>query len=297
MKPVMRKFNQSRILRGAIKLALGSSVLTLVACDSEDSKDSEIVPSSGITAYIEIYKENSDHIFAQAQIKEFGDKDVSIILTEGDQLWFSAGYTIDEVSSGDDLFAGLVDLGGSHELMDSRREFGGSDAVFDSLIEYGDRWYTASLEKADAKLYRVSFLRDKYAEAPDSAVGMPNDFTVSGIDPTRHYSRSMDEISVSWDSGSDEMKVLNHARIHISCANPNISDFGEVASKTFEYDLGMGVQSLVVAMGDLNDETLVGECSGTVSIRRSRIGSLDNAYAGGYIRGSQLRSLSFSSTD
>jgi len=292
----MKTYLSSQIRGTIFKLALSASILSMVGCDDDSSKGSKIVPSNNINAVIEIYKEKTGHVFSQVQLREQGRLDVSVRLEKGDQLWFSTGEPIGRVSTSDDLFAGLVELGNTHELLEPRYEYGDSDSLFDSWINYGDLWYTGFVENTEADLYRLSLLRDTHAEAPDSTVSMPETFALTGVAANKEYSRNQDTIVVQWD-GAAETDVESYARVSISCANSEIGSFSDAQVQTFDYDLGTQVDQLILPAGDLNDELLSGRCSGTISIRRSRLGTLDDAFAGGYIRASQLRSISFVSID
>jgi hypothetical protein len=162
----------------------------------------------------------------------------------------------------------------------------GPDAVSKQMREaqfLGMTSYSASFETEDADSeFIVEFSRTIDDSAPDSRVTLPAPFDIITADGA-DYSRATDDVIIDWDSFSsgDDMDF----DLDASCI--------EDVSGTIEGDPGtltILASELIQRQGDNVDDS----CTVTVTITRSRAGTIDENYGyGGDAYGRQIRRFSF----
>jgi hypothetical protein len=145
--------------------------------------------------------------------------------------------------------------------------------------------YNASFSNADASgtLYTVALRRSSGTSAPSSVCMMPMPFAITTPAPGASYSRANDAIAVTY-SGSGQMDPMS------------LSISGCVSYTLPFTDSGSG--SVTIAKGGLQGgaSPSTGSCEVTLTITRSRAGTLDPAFGyGGAITCQQVRSVTFTS--
>jgi hypothetical protein len=133
--------------------------------------------------------------------------------------------------------------------------------------------------------FTIALTRSKEASAPNTTVTLPAKFNITA--PTGSalsYSRANDDIVVTYDNSgkADEMSYT----VDGPCLSPY--------SQTLSADTG----TFTIAKGSLqllgqNSET---SCAVTITVLRTRKGTLDSAYAGGSAYGAQARVIDFTTT-
>lgn len=128
-----------------------------------------------------------------------------------------------------------------------------------------------------------SLTREVDEGAPNSEVTLPPPFEINGVNPPEGYSRSADTLTVAWTGES--------------AGDPMTMSFSGDCIENYSVDLEDESGSAAVPAGTIVDQSTVsgGTCDVTMTLRRSREGTLDSGFAGGSIDARQERSLSFSS--
>jgi len=146
--------------------------------------------------------------------------------------------------------------------------------------------YDASFSSADASgtLYTIGLQRSKETSAPSSHCTLPSSFAISAPAPGAAYSRANDAITVSYSNGGQP--------------DPMSLSISGCISYTLPFsDTSPG--SVTIAKGALQagSSSATGSCEVTLTITRSRAGTLDPAFgSGGAITCQQVRSVTFTST-
>lgn len=150
----------------------------------------------------------------------------------------------------------------------------------------GSVWYQKSfaIDAADTA-FKVAFERTIDEGAPDSNLTLPAPFSVTSPAAATDFSRSADDIVLSWDgSGTDDLMVLN---IDGGCI------------KIFHKELAGDTGSYTVAHDEIElarDAEEGDSCDVTILLERRRAGQLDPGYGeGGQITGIQSREVKINS--
>lgn len=152
----------------------------------------------------------------------------------------------------------------------------------------GTTAYAASFSGADAEgtTYRIALERDADTSAPNSTATLPAKFAITSPTGTSlSYSRANDDLVVTYDNAgtSDAMSCT----VSGICINTTVLAFTS-DSGTLTIPKGSIVQA-----GTSSGATT---CQVTLTVYRTRLGTLDPAFAGGTVRASQARTIAFTST-
>lgn len=145
--------------------------------------------------------------------------------------------------------------------------------------------YDTSFSSADASgtVYTIDLQRSKETSAPSSHCTLPVSFAISAPAPGSAYSRANDAITVSYSNGGQ--------------SDPMSLSISGCVSYTLPFsDASAG--SVTIAKGSLQagGSSATTSCEVTLTITRSRAGTLDNAFgSGGEITCEQVRSVTFTS--
>jgi hypothetical protein len=272
-------------------------VLALMLCLAVGCHDDgpRTVGSSDVTTgqiYLDAHFTSNgiDDTFITVQLLEGGPaSDTQVELDGGDELWGSAVQSITSDSTSGDLFGGLEELASRHyRLHRIEGTFFEFDFLFLEFIIKGDILYSATLPHDDeVSTYYLSFLRPNGGtEAPDSMVNLPPAFTLTAPQANETFSRA-DPIQLNWEpsASTDEVELT----IFLSC----IDGGTHTISNTGMVDDG----DRIIAANALNASGIAGNCSTTVEITKSRLGTLDSAIGSGRIVGHQVRRVTFTTTD
>jgi hypothetical protein len=147
--------------------------------------------------------------------------------------------------------------------------------------------YSAGFTSEDAAgtSYTVALNRSAgNTSAPSSTVTMPAPFTVSAPASSQSFSRANNDITVTY-SGSGQPDAMSWTTSG-DCIN--------LASASISGDPG----TFVIAKGTLalQGSNQTQNCTVTLTLSRTRVGTLDTAYYGGAITAAQQRTVTFTST-
>lgn len=284
----------NRNLPGACARVAGAlAVLVMIAgCDDDARRSSETVDTGDIYAAMEIYKSESDRVVAEVQLTLEGPPsddtdDVFITLGNDDQLWFSSGDSSEDVDLGDDLFSGLVAFGDTHELLTEPND---GDDFFLSVFNPSARKYRGNIAYVDGTVLRISLIREDETDALNSEAALPQPFVLNGPEDTAVLSRNGDTIALRWEPTAES--VQTGARVTVVCTFEGVE-----TSEWFDFELEGDPGQLDIDAGTLVRDDLTGDCETRARVVRTLTGSLDEHFTGGYIRASQVRTLTFTTTD
>lgn len=146
-------------------------------------------------------------------------------------------------------------------------------------------YYTAELEgDNEDKAIEISFIREADESAPSSTVTMPASFTLTAPESGLALVGSTDDLAIAWDNaGKTDPLQLYIVGTCIDSHKETLEDDGAhvVPANTLTLDEDQGSN----------------ECELTVTLERTRTGSLDAAFAsGGEIQATVVRKVSISFT-
>jgi hypothetical protein len=147
--------------------------------------------------------------------------------------------------------------------------------------------YTGNLTASDAATqYTISLNRSTDTSAPGSTCTMPAALSITTPAASASFSRNNDDISVTY-SGSGQSDPLSWS-VTGDCVTP-------VSSQTLPSDTG----SFTIPKGTIkqlsNSTNAVTNCQITLTVNRTRNGTLDPSYNGGLIQAIQSRSVTLNS--
>lgn len=276
-----------------VKLALvGVAISALVACYDDD--DNKRVSSNGVAtgqmfATFQVVSDGEADVYAEAQLTlnvppaNASDSSSFIRLVGDDELWLSAGPDIEDISLEDNIFDSFRDIGDTQTIFENTRTQRETyDFLFSRVIinELGT-WYSARLPQSEEREYRVVLFRDRDdgVSARDSVVVLPEAFTVSSPVSGTSFSRSADDIEITW-SNVDPLSSVEVEAI-TTCVGNDVDTFSVIE----EVDDG----AITLSAGDLDSTSLSGVCSTTINIRKYRLGQFDARFIGGAVNGYQIR--------
>lgn len=275
-------------------------LVALASCSGESdsvvssSSNSGNIATSQFYTVFEIYEDSEGTITADAQItrdslpSEEKDDDEYIELTGGDSLWLSSGESIADLDLDDDLFASLQQAAETQELFEGtiisyRREY-----LFWSNLVPEQIFYHGSLEGKEASSkYTISLIRNEEQDALYSSATMPMPYQLISPASNELFSRSNDEIIISWDTIDNDVKI--NIEIETAC----LSDQGDSYSLTTDTDNG----ELILAAGELVSDEVIGGCSTTINVFKTRFGILSDKLNNGFISANQSRSVTITTID
>lgn len=269
----------------------------VIGCKS--SPDSRVSSSQVYTGQIfslfHVISEGGDNVFIEAQLTQGipatveNENDVFIRLSAGDALWASTGESFEELDlGGDDIFASLDALHDTQiELEPGSAAIGHGYSFFGTQIYASEIWYSARMPQTDEGRYRISLFREDDLLADASTVTLPSAFSVSHAAVGGTYSRSLDDIDITWTNVEADVSV--EVETNVICPGGGFDSDRVLLSA----DEG----AYTISAGTFDSPLLEGRCSATVNIRKVRLGEFDSAFTGGYMLGYQVRKLSFSTME
>lgn len=148
--------------------------------------------------------------------------------------------------------------------------------------------YSASFDgDAGESVFHVRFSRTRDDGAPDSSASLPTPFTLRALSWSTHSRAEAMTISWTSDFSVDAMQLT----VTGPCIDQYDAVIGAVGTGQFVIPAG----ALAKRASD-GDQQGLGECDATVSVSRSRAGSVDPAFHGGRFTGVQVRETRFRST-
>ncbi len=264
-------------------------ILFLSACDDDDPEiiSSENIATGRMYATFQVVADGSEEVYAEAQLtldvppQSIEDEETFIRLQSDDELWLSAGESIAEITSDEDIFGSFEDIFEKHERFEETvRQEEIYSFLFDQLIisEFGT-WYAAQLAVSDDREYRFSLIRDSMSSAIDSVVTVPENFSLISPSANGRFSRSEDDIFIEWTNVDPTASV--QIDVNITCPD---NDFVSYSSAQ-EIDSG----SFTILAGELVADEISGVCSGTLIVRKVKVGQFDTRFVGGAVNGYQVR--------
>jgi hypothetical protein len=224
---------------------------TLAGCSVTQSAD---LATSGMAASITVTADDSGTANVTTRLSTDANSLDSIQLSAGDTLVASAGSQSQSMS--------YID-------------------VLDDLV------YSATFQGAgaDGTAFNVALNRSRYVSAPSSTVTLPKPFNVTAPASTATFSRTKDDITVTYDTtGTSDPMTWS---VSSECSNGG--------SGTVANDAG----TFVIAKGSLvaqDPKTQAMTCQLSITLKRTRTGSVDRAYGyGGTITAAQQRTVNFNS--
>jgi hypothetical protein len=162
------------------------------------------------------------------------------------------------------------------------------DSVTMSENNLGDYYqYSATFtESEEDTKFTFILMREDDESAPESVATLPAPFSLSGPEADTLFSRAADDITVTWTpSGKEDNMTL---LISGDCLNDEVDISLE---DTGSYVINAGTLEL-----EEDDDKFEESCSGTITVRRTRAGSVDPAFEeGGTVTATQVRSVAFRS--
>jgi hypothetical protein len=212
---------------------------------------------------------NTSGIYANIQVQANGDGKSNVIAT---------------LKVGGDTSNVFIDTMGDDKLEATSGEET-KELVKDNEIGNIVR-YKATFDGDDEdKDFKVAFLRSVDDGAPESTVTLPAPFGITSPEADVSFSRENDDLVIEWENSgtSDNM----HIAVNGDCI--------KLHSKTIDGD--PGTHTIEKTVLDPKDEQETTNCPITVTLTRSRGGTLDTAYGeGGQITGEAVRTLELMST-
>ena len=268
----------------------------VVSCDEDDNTVlSDTVATGQMYATFQVVSDGGETVYAEAQLTkgvtpaESDDDELFVRLVGSDELWFSAGESINNIDFSDDLFdtlEGLDDTQARFNLSRSGRVI--YDFIFfRQIINTFGTWYSATLPRSEEQEYRVVLLRKSNDIAENSQVVLPDDFSIVSPSSGAQFSRGSDDILVEWSMTESDVTV--DIEVNITCPNTSVQSY----SSPINSDTG----SFVISAGELALPDLVGTCSTTLNVRKVRVGQFDPRFVGGAVNGYQIRRVVLTTGD
>ncbi len=266
--------------------------LSLIGCSETPPIDSGAVSTSNIYADIHLTTSDDRLAYIEVQLKNGGaNSDQEIRLTGNDSLSATTIEDLNKVSIHGDLFSNIEALAADYKFLTEKNNavgLLGLDFISPSLT-----WYSEALSIVDNNTITIAFNRpsENFVSAPDSKATFPTIFEITapikGGDAL--YSRSMDDILISWSPTvtSDFINIKAETqcsgdRHNTRWAANNIADNG----------------SHTIPATSLESSLTTGHCPILITVAKVNLGTIDPNYGlGGYMTAQQSRSVIISSTD
>ncbi|MFL0810276.1 MAG: hypothetical protein K6L76_07665 [Agarilytica sp.] len=284
-----------------IKSIAGLSIASFLSACGGNSEDDQIrsdsVSTGQIFATFQVISDGDSHVYAEAQFTRgvppsgaVADGDF-ITLVGDDELWLSAGPDIESVAIEGNLFEAFRDLEDTQkEFRQSRSQRESYDFLFSRVIinVLGD-WYSATLPQSNDREYRLALFRDEHigSDARNNVVTLPQTFELTAPIASNTYSRSSDDIVISWNDIDPQASVEIEA----------ITTCSDFFIDSYEAETLIDDGSITISAGDIANSDLNGTCSTTINVRKIRIGNFDSRFIGGVASGYQIRRAVISTTD
>lgn len=198
-------------------------------------------------------------------------------LHDGDDLIASIAQPYGGLSISGDLFGQLQEATRSYRMMTGGPQQSSSDLFFPDYANVYE--VTLPLPDAAQPIY-IGLHRDSQTSAPDSLAILPPPFELLSPQPGETHAADSDLI-VTWSSAvfGFETQLITNSR----CADGSMS----VSAQSIVQNQDTGTATIPGA--SLRPSSSTGSCNVTVSVDRWTSGTLDGNFAGGSIRGHQVR--------
>lgn len=163
---------------------------------------------------------------------------------------------------------------------------GGESKEMKELSLLGMVDYSASFNQDAAETeFHVKLTRVLDAGATDSSARLPAKFTLAALAKST-YSRASDAIQLSWtgDVSADPMSV----GVAGECIESYTTNIGSGATSH-----AIPALALKKRQPSGSSDTVADSCEATLTVTRTRAGSVDKAFKGGSFDGKQVRSAKF----
>lgn len=276
------KLNCFMLIVSTISMAL------LAGCDDDEAERSDRVDTGRTYVDMRVSASNTQSVTASVQLLNADPlPDEQLALRGGDELWFSYGQSIDQLTL--DSENGLFD---AFQALPQKmtRLSGGQDRYrfFWHTWLYGDVWYHGTLDEIEDERYFISYLRKEHRDAPDSYVTLPEIFSISAPLANETYSRAND-IVINWEPSDTDLDV--QIGVFVDCTNSDDLSYDDLIS--VPTDTG----TYTLPAGTLNNGDVSGTCVTTIEVSKNQTGTIDTGLYGGRIIGERFRSVSFETTN
>jgi hypothetical protein len=235
-------------------IAFLSSILTASACTAIDSQN---LKTAGMQANIYVVADGTGSSKASAQLNVGNNITDFVRLAPGDKFVASAGGQSQDMSQ--------IELLGTVSY----------ESTFSGLDSGGT-------------MYTIALQRTTDVSAPASTCTMPNQFSISAPTSSDGFSRSLQDIVVTYSSSGTTDSMTWSAGG--DCVRGMVG--GTVSNDSGTFTIAKG--SLVPINPPPQTPTT---CQAHITLTRSRTGQLDSHYgSGGRITAQQVRTVNFSST-
>jgi len=263
------------------RLGLGCWLVLLAGCDLSSSVIGEDrVATRDMEAKITVTAFDATQTEVWAQLRDMSDVtgDPVYVSLYNDYFRASTAGDLSVLDYDDDLFDNTAGISGEVKRLKPDTDIDPEEysARFDG--DYTGRTFTVSLLR-----------KDKRVSAPNSAVTMPEGFTLSAPVSGQAFTLSSEDIVINWSpvttAVNDNMFVVYTA----SCVNGNNYEHKFEVTPGGSADTG----SFTISLADLQAEIpgISSDCNVNLKVQRSRLGTPDPAYGLGNITAHQERQV------
>ncbi|MGH7270621.1 MAG: hypothetical protein ACREJ3_09335 [Polyangiaceae bacterium] len=243
---------------GILPAGIALITLAVTECTSLSSSD---IKTAGITGEMQVSADGSGASTVSANLYVDTNLTDFVSLSSGDTLTASAGGQTKTLSKS--TLLGIVTY---------LATFTGEDGA--------------------GTAYTIAFNRMSDTSAPSSTCAMPSPFAISAPASSASFSRSRDPITITW-SPAGTSDVMNYSVGGDCIATAGSSISGDTGTLTIPAGT---ISGTALDGGSANGGTGATGCPVTLSMTRTRNGSLDSHFLGGGINCLQTRTVSFQST-
>ncbi len=249
--------------------------ISLIGCDDDDDVTSDQISTNSFVADLHVTNGGGDITAVEAQLR-LSTTSSFIDLKDGDKLFSSTVGPVDSINITEDLFANLGQTTDQIKLMTGSF----ADATFPTtLLNFTDEVSGALYRDNNTNTnFTVSLDRPVGENAPNSNVTLPLGFSIVTPQSAMNFSRSADNIAVSWNT-VDDTAAMN-VTASLICPGSNTVGFNNtLTTDTGNINIPAGT---FVTAGD--------NCKIRIVLDRFRPGTIDPKFAvGSQIIGHQKR--------
>jgi hypothetical protein len=196
------------------------------------------------------------------------------------------GY-VDEIVIGNEPFKDVEALD-DYVALSSQKNYGFNANSPAGKINYNEFWQSGQVKATEESLYFITLWREKTHVSAHSQVKLPLKFNISRPSALDSFSRSENDILVEWSE-------LDSSVASVLVSVDSLCSTG--AHKTYQQEIFGDNGNFVVAAGALKDDLLIGNCTATLRIEKTNFGELDSHFYGGFITGTRITQVRFTTTD
>lgn len=241
--------------------------ISITACHDDDINSDQLSTDSFV-ANFHVTNGGTGNTAVEAQLRDITTS-AFIDLKNGDQLLSSTIGPAEGVTINGDLFTNLAQSADQIRLMTGSF----SNANFPSALLNFTNEVSGSLyedNNTENTVYTISLKRPTGDNSPDSSVTLPLHFSITAPQGDLSFSRSMDDIVVSWN-GIDNAASIN-VRASLNCTGSFITGFNQ----TLTVDTGT-----ITIPANTFTTTPEGNCTLRIIMDRYQTGTIDPHYAPG----------------